>query len=77
MLDFDDQMKLRFAGAILLKPDFIIFDDALETLEADTQVRLAGAVEELADCGLVYIGRSQVFLDVFSPRILHLEQARP
>lgn len=76
MLDFDDQMKLRFASAILLKPDFIIFDDVLEALETDTQARLAGVVEELADCGLIYIGRSQVFLDIFSPRLLHLEQVR-
>ena len=76
VLDFDDQMKLRFANCLLQKPDFIVFDDVLEGLEAETQVRLAGVVEDLADCGLIYIGRSQVFLETFAPRVLHLEQVR-
>jgi len=76
VLDSDDQMKLRFANALLLKPDFIIMDDLLEGLEPETQASLVGVIEDLGDTGLLYIGRSQAFLEALSPRVVHLETAR-
>ncbi|MCX8996841.1 ABC transporter ATP-binding protein/permease [Rhizobiaceae bacterium BDR2-2] len=77
VLDFDDQMKLRFANALLLKPDFIVIDDLFDGLEQDAQASLAGIVEELGNTGILYVGRSQAFAEAFSPRIVHLEQIRP
>lgn len=76
VLDSDDQMKLRFANALLLKPDFIVMDDLLEGLEPEVQVSLAGVIEEFGDTGLLYIGRSQVFAESLSPRVVHLEAVR-
>lgn len=76
VLDADDRMKLRFANALLVKPDFVIMDDVFEGVESETQIHLAGVIEELSDAGLLYIGRSQVFLDVFTPHVVHLEQVR-
>lgn len=76
VLDSDDQMKLRFANALLLKPDFIVMDDLLEGVEPEAQVSLVGVIEELGDTGLLYIGRSQVFAESLLPRVVHLESAR-
>lgn len=77
LLDSDDQMRLRFANALVLKPDFIVMDDLLEGLEPETQARLMAVMAGLDDAGILYIGRAQSFIDTMSPQIVHLEQVRP
>lgn len=76
VLDTDDQMKLRIANALVLKPDFIVMDDVLEGLEPETQASLADVIGGLEETGLLYVGRSQVFAETLSPRIVHLETVR-
>ncbi|GEO85833.1 MULTISPECIES: ABC transporter ATP-binding protein/permease [Alphaproteobacteria] len=76
LLDKDEQMALSFAGLILRKPRWIVFNDVLEGLESDTVTRLSGVLTELSGSTLIYIGRSGAFYDTLSPSLLHLERTR-
>ncbi|WP_234905915.1 ABC transporter ATP-binding protein/permease [Affinirhizobium pseudoryzae] len=72
VLDEEDQARLRLANAILLDPQWIIIDDALETLEPATQREIASIIDEIATAAILYIGRSEAFLGL-SPRQVHLQ----
>lgn len=74
LLDKDDQMALAFANILLRRPGWIVFNDVLEGLEPDSSTRLVGLLKDLEGVTLIYIGRSQVYLDTLSPRLLHLER---
>jgi len=76
-LDKDEQVSLLFATALLRRPRWIIFDDVLEGLEHETQTRLMGALDELRDTTVLYVGRSDVFAGSTAPRVLHLEPLSP
>ncbi|MCL6709059.1 ABC transporter ATP-binding protein/permease [Pseudomonas sp. R2.Fl] len=73
-LDKDEQALLGFAGLLLRKPRWIVFEEVLEGLEPDTVAMLVGVLDEFAGSTLIYIGRSSAFIDALSPRLLHLEK---
>ncbi len=77
LLDKDEQMALAFAGLLLRKPRWIVFNDVLEGLESDTVATLSSVMSEFTDATLIYIGRSGAFYDATSPRLLHLERLNP
>ncbi|MGV8937760.1 MAG: ABC transporter ATP-binding protein/permease [Allorhizobium sp.] len=74
LLDKDDQIALAFANLLLRRPRWIVFNDVLEGLETDNATRLASVLKHLEGSTLIYIGRSQIYLDTLSPRLLHLER---
>jgi putative ATP-binding cassette transporter len=77
MLDTDEQKAVGFAHALLAKPRWLILDETLEGLEPDIQKRLVDLLSELKDTTMIYIGRSEAYLEVLSPRVLHLQALVP
>ncbi|KAA0698791.1 ABC transporter ATP-binding protein/permease [Neorhizobium sp. P12A] len=77
MLDTDEQKAVGFAHAMLAKPSWIVLDETLEGLEPDIQERLVKGLADLKDTTMVYIGRSEAYLEVLSPRVLHLQALVP
>lgn len=69
----DDQARLRIANALLIKPEWLIIDDILDSLEDDTQRELARALSVMTGTAIVYIGRSEIFQQVLAAREIHLE----
>ena len=74
LLDHDDQMGLTFANILLRRPRWVVFNDVLEGLEPDQAKRLATLLGDLTNVTLIYIGRSQDYIDALSPRLLHLQR---
>lgn len=70
-LEEEDQARLRIAHALLIKPKWIIIDDALETLDPETQKQITTTLDEMKETAIIYIGRSEAFLSL-SPRPVHL-----
>lgn len=73
-LDRDEQALLAFAGLLLRKPGWIVLEEVLEGLEPDTVAVLVSVLKEFTGSTLIYIGRSDDFLEAMSPRLLHLEK---
>ncbi|TDK39420.1 ABC transporter ATP-binding protein/permease [Rhizobium deserti] len=72
LLDKDEKAALAIANAVLRHPDWLIMDDVLEGIEQESRERLLDVLSGLEGSALVYIGRSEEFLNRFSPKIFHL-----
>lgn len=72
MLDSDEQKGIGFARLLLARPRWIIFDEVLEGLEPEWQSTLMALLATLSDSAMIYIGRSEAYLETFNPRELHL-----
>ena len=77
LLDTEEQKAVGFAHLLLAKPKWIVFDDAMDGLEAEVQAKAFAMLTELKDATLIYIGRSEAFMHSMSPRILHLQSLAP
>lgn len=72
VLQEDDQMRLRMANALLVKPRWIVLDDAFEALEGETQEEFIAILDSMPEAGVIYVGRSETFLTT-STRLIHLQ----
>ncbi|APO76748.1 ABC transporter ATP-binding/permease protein [Rhizobium etli 8C-3] len=72
ILDSDEQKAIGFARLLLARPRWIIFDEVLEGLEPEWQSTLMALLTTLSDSTMIYIGRSEAYLETFNPRTLHL-----
>lgn len=72
ILQEDDQMRLRMANALLVKPRWIVLDDAFEALETETQTELLTILNSMPEAAVIYVGRSETFLTT-STRLIHLQ----
>jgi putative ATP-binding cassette transporter len=72
-LDTEEQKAVGFAHALLARPRWLILDETLEGLEPDIQKQLVSLLIELKDTTVIYIGRSEAYLEAMSPRVLHLQ----
>ncbi|MBB4230825.1 ABC transporter ATP-binding protein/permease [Rhizobium mongolense] len=72
MLDSDEQKAIGFARLLLARPRWIIFDEVLEGLEPEWQSTLMALLTTLSDSTMIYIGRSEAYVETFNPRTLHL-----
>ena len=71
-LDTDEQQAVAFARALLHKPDWLLIDGALDSLEEETRQRLMESLRTDFDrAGVIYIGRADT-KDRFFSRVLHL-----
>ncbi len=52
------------------RPRWIIFDEVLEGLEPEST--LMALLATLSNSTMIYIGRSETYLETFNPRELHL-----
>lgn len=73
LLDSDAQKAIGFARLLLVKPRWIVFDEVLEGMEPDWQETLTQLLASMPEATMIYIGRSEAYLDAFKPRVLHLE----
>lgn len=72
VLEEEEQMRLRLANAALVKPGWIVLDDALEALDPETQQELVSILDKMADASVIYVGRSETFLSI-KPKSIHLQ----
>ena len=71
-LNEDEQQAVVFARLMLHAPPWVLIDEALDSIDVDTRERVVGMfTQELAHCGLVYIGRADPKGGFFS-RVLHV-----
>jgi putative ATP-binding cassette transporter len=77
LLDTEEQKAVGFAHLLLAKPKWIVFDDAMDGLEAEVQAKAFALLTELEGATLIYIGRSDAFMQAMSPRVLHLLALAP
>ncbi|MFD1746742.1 ABC transporter ATP-binding protein/permease [Rhizobium helianthi] len=72
ILEEEEQMRLRLANAVLVKPGWIILDDALEALDPETQKDIIGILNAIGGATVIYVGRSETFLSI-EPKSIHLQ----
>ncbi|CDM59708.1 MULTISPECIES: ABC transporter ATP-binding protein/permease [Rhizobium] len=73
LLDSDEQRAIGFARLLLVRPKWIVFDEVLEGMEPEWQSSMMDVLASMPDTTMIYIGRSDAFVDTFKPRVLHLE----
>jgi putative ATP-binding cassette transporter len=73
LLDSDQQKAIGFARLLLVRPRWIIFDEVLEGMEPELQETMAKLLTLMPESGMIYIGRSEAFLEALKPRVLHLQ----
>ena len=73
LLDSDEQRAIGFARLLLVRPKWIVFDEVLEGMEPEWQSTMIEVLTSMPDAAMIYIGRSDVYVETFKPRILHLE----
>jgi vitamin B12/bleomycin/antimicrobial peptide transport system ATP-binding/permease protein len=70
-LSDDEQQSLAFARLMLHKPDWVVIDEALDTMEVDAYERVVAVLRKhLAGSTVVHIGREDKNDHVFS-KVLH------
>jgi putative ATP-binding cassette transporter len=75
-LSQDEQVSLAFARIVLQKPAWVLVDDTFGSLDDETLERVTGVfAHELANAGLINIGRAAQARDPFFSRVLHLEKS--
>ncbi|MGR9185326.1 ABC transporter ATP-binding protein/permease [Rhizobium leguminosarum] len=73
LLDGDQQKAIGFARLLLVRPRWIIFDEVLEGMEPELQETMANLLVSMPESGMIYIGRSEAYLEALKPRVLHLQ----
>ena len=77
-LSQDEQIALAFARILLHKPTWVLVDDTFGSLDDETLERVTHVfAQELAQTGLINIGRAAQSRDPFFSRVLHLVKAPP
>jgi putative ATP-binding cassette transporter len=71
-LNDDEQQALAFARVRLQKPDWLLMDEVLDSIEDDTHKRVIEILaEDLKGTGVIHIGKKEAHDHVFN-RVLHL-----
>jgi putative ATP-binding cassette transporter len=71
-LTYEEQQSLVFTRILLHKPQWVVVDDALDTLDDEARKRIINLFEdELKDTALINIGRNDT-KNSFFKRVLHL-----
>ncbi|KRB62866.1 glycosyl transferase family 1 [Rhizobium sp. Root708] len=73
LLDSDEQRAMGFARLLLVRPKWIVFDEVLEGMEPAWQATMMNVLKSIPDSTMIYIGRSEAYMEAFHPRVLHLE----
>jgi vitamin B12/bleomycin/antimicrobial peptide transport system ATP-binding/permease protein len=77
-LSQDEQIALAFARILIHKPTWVLVDDTFGSLDDETLERVTDVfAQELAQTGLINIGRAAQSRDPFFSRVLHLVKAPP
>ncbi|MFB2605868.1 ABC transporter ATP-binding protein/permease, partial [Rhizobium phaseoli] len=73
LLDSDEQKAIGFARLLLVRPRWIVFDEVLEGMEPEWQETMSKLLTSMPETGMIYIGRSEAYLEALQPRVLHLQ----
>ena len=73
LLDADEQRAIGFARLLLVRPQWMVFDEVLEGMEPEWQSTMMKVLEAMPDATMIYIGHSDAYIEAFHPRVLHLE----
>ncbi|UWM75198.1 ABC transporter ATP-binding protein/permease [Rhizobium sp. WSM4643] len=73
LLDSDEQKAIGFARLLLVRPRWIIFEEVLEGMEPEWQETMAKLLTSMPESSMIYIGRSEAYLEALKPRVLHLQ----
>ncbi len=73
ILDSDEQKAIGFARLLLVKPRWVVFDEVLEGMEPEWQHTMTKLLTTIPETGMIYIGRSEAYLEALHPRTLHLQ----
>ncbi|WP_283195921.1 ABC transporter ATP-binding protein/permease [Rhizobium sp. AN80A] len=73
LLDADEQRAIGFARLLLVRPQWMVFDEVLEGMEPEWQSTMMKVLEAMPEATMIYIGRSDAYIEAFHPRVLHLE----
>lgn len=73
LLDSDEQRAIGFARLLLVRPKWIVFDEVLEGMEPEWQSTMMKVLASIPEATMIYIGRSEAYVETFQPRVLHLE----
>ncbi|MBB3316349.1 MULTISPECIES: ABC transporter ATP-binding protein/permease [unclassified Rhizobium] len=73
LLDSDEQRAIGFARLLLVRPKWIVFDEVLEGMEPEWQSTMMEVLASMPEAAMIYIGRSDTYVETFKPRVLHLE----
>ncbi|OWV90962.1 glycosyl transferase family 1 [Rhizobium sp. R72] len=73
LLDSDEQRAIGFARLLLVRPKWIVFDEVLEGMEPEWQSTMMQVLASMPEATMIYIGRSDTYVETFKPRVLHLE----
>jgi len=73
LLDSDEQRAIGFARLLLVRPKWIVFDEVLEGMEPEWQSTMMQVLAAMPEATMIYIGRSDTYVETFRPRVLHLE----
>ena len=56
-----------------MRPRWVVFDEVLEGLEPEWQATLTNLLTALPETSMIYIGRSEIYMEILKPKVLHLE----
>jgi putative ATP-binding cassette transporter len=71
-LSADEQQALAFARVRLHKPQWLLIDEVLDTIDDSTHERIVAMLgKDLKQTGIIHIGKTAAHDDIFS-RVLHL-----
>jgi putative ATP-binding cassette transporter len=73
LLDSDEQRAIGFARLLLVRPRWMVFDEVLEGMEPEWQATMMKVLTSMPESTMIYIGRSEAYVEAFQPRVLHLE----
>ncbi len=77
VLTTEEQKAIPFVRLLLKRPRFAVFDEVLEGMEPDWKQRMTRLLTGLPDTAMLYIGRSETYLKIMKPRVLHLRAIEP
>ena len=73
LLDADEQKAIAFARLLLVKPRWVVFDEVLEGMEPEWQHTMTRLLTTMPETSMIYIGRSETYMEALHPRTLHLQ----
>jgi putative ATP-binding cassette transporter len=66
LLDSDEQRAIGFARLLLVRPQWMVFDEVLEGMEPEWQATMMKVLEAMPEATMIYIGRSEAYVEALS-----------
>ncbi len=78
LLNDDEKQRIAFARVMLQKPNWVVFDNTLELLDADSRLRIESILEtSFADVGIVNLAHEEIGANFFTRELNASSTTRP